>query len=154
MADAGVAATAAPGTLVLTSLEALAQVRERFEDDASAAARRAAADARARTARAALREARRVHRRAPVAALDLLEPLALEGLPDDLARHLYGLWLTVCRRLGLLAAIHVRAGRGRGAVLMPAPDGDWEVVSAIGLRRWPRGRRLPPRSLSGARPLG
>jgi len=101
-----------------------------------------------------LRDARRIHRREPVAALTLLEPLALEGLPEELARHLYGLWLTVCRRFGLLAAIHYRAGAGRGAVLIPAPDGDWEVVSAIGLRRWPRGRRLAASALRGARPLG
>ena len=101
----------------------------------------------------ALRAGRRLHRREPVAALDLLEPLDLEGLPEELARHLYGLWLTACRRIGLLAAVHYRAGFGRGAVLMPTADGQYEVVSAIGLRRWERGRRLAPQALRGARPL-
>lgn len=106
-----------------------------------------------RMAESALREARRLHRREPVAALDLLEPLDLAGLPEELARHLYGLWLTACRRIGLLAAVHYRAGQGRGAVLIPAADGRWEVVSAIGLRRWERGRVFAPQALRGARPL-
>ncbi|GMU39400.1 MAG: hypothetical protein AMXMBFR23_02660 [Chloroflexota bacterium] len=101
----------------------------------------------------ALREGRRLHRREPVAALDLLEPLELDGLPEELARHLYGLWLTACRRIGLLAAVHYRTGFGRGAVLMPTADGQYEVVSAIGLRRWERGRRFAPQALRGARPL-
>jgi len=101
----------------------------------------------------ALREARRCHRREPVRALDLLEPIDLEGLPEELARHLYGLWLTACRRIGLLAAVHYRTGFGRGAVLMPTADGQYEVVSAIGLRRWQRGRRFAPQALRGARPL-
>lgn len=101
----------------------------------------------------ALRDGRRLHRHEPVAALDLLEPLDLDGLPEELARHLYGLWLTACRRIGLLAAVHYRAAHGRGAVLIPADDGRWEVVSAIGLHRWERGRRFAPQALRGARPL-
>ncbi|MEX1023195.1 MAG: hypothetical protein WD058_08610, partial [Dehalococcoidia bacterium] len=58
-----------------------------------------------------------------------------------------------CRRIGLLAAIHYRSGFGHGAVLIPTADGCWEVISAIGLRRWERGRRFAPQSLRGARPL-
>ena len=104
-------------------------------------------------AQEALREGRRLHRSEPVAALGLLEPIDLEGLPEELARHLYGLWLTACRRIGLLAAVHYRTGFGRGAVLMPTADGQYEVVSAIGLRRWQRGRRVAPQALRGARPL-
>ena len=104
-------------------------------------------------AEAALREARRLYRREPVRAIELLEAVELDGLPDELARHLYGCWLTACRRLDLLAAIHYRAGFGRGAVLIPTADGGWEVVSALGLRRWERGRRFAPQTLRGARPL-
>ena len=106
-----------------------------------------------RAAEAALREARRLYRREPVRAIELLEAADLDGLPDELARHLYGCWLTACRRLDLLAAIHYRAGFGRGAVLIPTADGRWEVVSALGLRRWERGRRFAPQALRGARPL-
>ena len=108
---------------------------------------------RMRAAEAALREARRLHRREPARAIEVIEGAPLEGVPEELARHLYGCWLAACRRLGLLAAIHYRAGPLRGAVLMPAPDGRWEVVSALGLRRWERGRRFAPRALRGARPL-
>ena len=106
-----------------------------------------------RAAEAALREARRLYRREPARAIELLESAELNGLPDELARHLYGCWLTACRRLDLLAAIHYRAGFGRGAVLIPTADGGWEVVSALGLRRWERGRRFAPQALRGARPL-
>ncbi len=104
-------------------------------------------------AESVLREARRLHRHEPKRALDLLEPLVLEGLPEELARHLYGCWLTTCRRIGLLAAIHYRAGFGRGAVLIPTEDGCWEVVSALGLRRWEPGRRFSSEALRGSRPL-
>ena len=115
--------------------------------------RRREQDVKTSAASAALREARRLHRREPVRAIELLESAELDGLPDELARHLYGCWLTACRRLDLLAAIHYRAGFGRGAVLIPTADGGWEVVSALGLRRWERGRRFAPQSLRGARPL-
>ena len=106
-----------------------------------------------RAAEAALHEARRLHRREPARAIEVIEAAPLEGVPEELARHLYGCWLAACRRLGLLAAIHYRAGPCRGAVLMPALDGRWEVVSALGMRRWERGRRFAPRALRGARPL-
>ena len=106
-----------------------------------------------RAAEAALAEARRLHRREPARAIEVIERAPLDSVPEELARHLYGCWLAACRRLGLLAAIHYRAGPCRGAVLMPALDGRWEVVSALGLRRWERGRRFAPRALRGARPL-
>ena len=115
--------------------------------------RRREQDVKTRAAEAALREARRLYRREPARAIELLESAELDGLPDELARHLYGCWLTACRRLELLAAIHYRAGFGRGAVLIPTADGGWEVVSALGLSRWERGRRFAPQALRGARPL-
>lgn len=103
--------------------------------------------------RPALREARRCHRHQPVAALDLLEPLDFQGLPDELVRHLCGLWLEACRRIGLLGAVYYRAGFGSGAVLMPTLDGKWEVGSSIGPRRWERGQQFAPQALRGARLL-
>ena len=115
--------------------------------------RRREQDVNTGAAEAALAAARRLHRREPARAIELLEDVEAEGLPEELARHLYGCWLAACRRLGLLAAIHYRAGFGRGAVLIPSADGRWEVVSAFGLRRWERGRRFAPRALRGARPL-
>ena len=115
--------------------------------------RRREQDVNTRAAEDALAGARRLHRREPARAIELLEAAWTDGLPEELARHLYGCWLAACRRLGLLAAIHYRAGSLRGAVLIPSADGRWEVVSALGLRRWERGRRFAPRALRGARPL-
>lgn len=106
-----------------------------------------------RMAESALREARRCYRREPGQAIDLLEPLDLDGVVEEIARHVYGCWLQACRRLGLLAAIHYTPAFAKGAVLMPAEDGRWEVVSALGLSRWERGRRFAPQALRGARPL-
>ncbi len=137
---------------LLAELKREAGEEPRLAEELDALSRREHALAEGR-AEAALREARRLHRRDPARAIDLIESLALEGLPEELRRHLYGCWLHACRRLGLLAAVHYRAGAGRGAVLIPAADGRWEVVSALGLRRWERGRRFAPRALRGARPL-
>ena len=121
--------------------------------DAFEALRRRERAAHLRAAEAALAGARRRHRREPARAIELIEVVEFEGLPEEVARHLYGCWLAACRRLGLLAAIHYRAGSLRGAVLIPTADGRWEVVSALGLRRWERGRTFAPRALRGARPL-
>ncbi len=121
--------------------------------DAFEALRRRERAAHLRAAEAALAEARRLHRREPALAIELIEGVELDGLSEEVARHLYGCWLAACRRLGLLAAIHYRAGPLRGAVLIPTADGHWEVVSALGLRRWERGRTFAPRALRGARPL-
>ena len=118
------------------------------------ALRRRERAAHLRAAEGALTEARRLHRREPARAIELIEAVELEGLPEETARHLYGCWLTACRRLGLLAAIHYRAGSLRGAVLIPTADGRWKVVSQLGLRRWEQGRTFSPRALRGARPLG
>jgi uncharacterized protein (DUF1697 family) len=100
----------------------------------------------------ALRQVRRVYRREPREAIALLEPLDLAGLPDSLVRQTYGCWLQACRRLRLANAVQYSPSFGRGAVLVPSPDGRLEVVSAIGLA-WKTGRRLSPTGLKGARPL-
>jgi hypothetical protein len=101
----------------------------------------------------ALREARRVYRREPRQALELLEPLNLSDMPQPLVRQVYGCWLQTCRRLKLDRAVHYSPALGRGAVLMPADDGRFEVVSAIGLGRWKAGCRFSSAALRGARPL-
>lgn len=100
----------------------------------------------------ALREARR-NRRDPQAAIALMERLDLASVPDALARQVYGCWLKACSRLGHRDAVHYSTGFCKGAVMIPNPDGRLEVVSAIGLQRWDRGRRFSPAALKGARPL-
>jgi len=108
-----------------------------------------------KTARAeeALRQARRAHRRAPKEAVALLEPLDLTGVPEALARQVYGCWLQACRRLGIEGAVHYSPGFAKGAVLVPATDDRLEVVSAIGLPRWSATCRFSRVALKGARPL-
>ena len=107
-----------------------------------------------KTARAeeALRQARRGYRRQPREAVALLEPLDLIGVPEALARQVYGCWLDACRRLGLEGAVHYSPSFGKGAVLVPATDDRLEVVSAIGLPRWSAGCRFSRVALKGARP--
>ena len=101
----------------------------------------------------ALRPARRVYRRQPREAIALLEPLDLSGIPEPLARQAYGCWLQACRRLELAGAVHYAPAFGRGAILVPTTDDRLEVVSAVGLPRWPAGRRFSRIALKGARPL-
>ena len=100
-----------------------------------------------------LRQARRAHRRQPKEAVALLEPLDLIGIPEALARQVYGCWLQACRRLGLEGAVHYSPAFAKGAVLVPATDDRLEVVSAIGLPRWSAGCRFSRLALKGARPL-
>lgn len=108
-----------------------------------------------KTARAedALRQARRAHRRQPKEAVALLEPLDLTGIPEPIARQVYGCWLQACRRLGLEGAVHYSPAFAKGAVLLPVTDDRLEVVSAIGLPRWSVGCRFSRVALKGARPL-
>lgn len=101
----------------------------------------------------ALRQARRIYRREPHEALTILGPLDLNDMPEPLVRQVYGCWLQACRRLKLEGAVHYSPSFGRGAVLVPADDGQLKVVSAIGLRRWRPGWRFSSAALQGARPL-
>jgi TorA maturation chaperone TorD len=101
----------------------------------------------------ALRRARRLVRREPREAIDLLGSLDLIGMPDALVRQVYGLWLSACRSAGFDSALHYTAAFGRGAVLTPTGDNGLEVVSAIGLPHWRPGRRLSQAALKGAHPL-
>lgn len=101
----------------------------------------------------ALRQARRVYRCQPKEAVAFLEPLDLIGVPEALARQVYGCWLQACRRLPLEEAVHYSPAFAKGAVLVPATDNRLEVVSAIGLPRWSAGHRFSRVALKGARPL-
>ncbi len=103
----------------------------------------------------ALAEARRLHRREPGQALEILGGLDLSGMPSVLVRDVYGCWLQSCRRLGLVEAVHYSPGTGKGAMLVPDSGNDTrlKVVSAIGLPSWTPGRAFAARALKGARPL-
>ncbi|MCC7090288.1 MAG: hypothetical protein IT295_14115 [Dehalococcoidia bacterium] len=102
-----------------------------------------------------LAEARRLHRREPARAAEILGGLDLSGMPSVLVRDVYGCWLQSCRRLGLVEAVHYSPGTGKGAMLVRdnGCDTRLKVVSAIGLPSWTPGRTFAVRALKGARPL-
>ena len=101
----------------------------------------------------ALAEARRIQRREPQRAAEILGALDLARLPSVLVRDVYGCWLHTCRRLGLVDAVHYSPGSGRGAILVPDGDGRLKVVVSIGLSGWTPGRSFSAKALKGARPL-
>lgn len=101
----------------------------------------------------ALAEARRIQRREPIRAAEILGVIGLERMPSVLVRDVYGCWLHACRRLGLVDAVHYSPGSGRGAILVPDGDGRLKVVASIGLSGWTPGRSFSAKALKGARPL-
>ena len=88
----------------------------------------------------ALAEARRIQRREPARAAEILGALDLARMPSAVVRAVYGCWLHTCRRLGLTDAVHYSPGSGRGAILVPDGEGRLKVVAAIGLSGWTPGR--------------
>jgi hypothetical protein len=100
-----------------------------------------------------LAEARRIQRREPARAAEVLGALELARMPSVLVRDVYGCWLHACHRLGLVDAVHYSPGSGRGAILVPDGDVRLKVVAAIGLSGWTPGRSFSAKALKGARPL-
>ncbi|MCC6387427.1 MAG: hypothetical protein IT302_08600 [Dehalococcoidia bacterium] len=103
----------------------------------------------------ALAEARRLHRREPNRAAEILGALDLSGMPFALVREVYGCWLDSCRRMRLEGARHYSPATGKGAVLVPDDENETrlKVVSAIGLSGWKADRRFAAKALRGARLL-
>ena len=102
----------------------------------------------------ALAEGRRLHRREPARAAEILGRLDLSGMPAVLVRDVYGCWLQSCRKLRLTDAVHYSPGAGKGALLVPEGEGKrLKVVAAIGLPGWTPGRTFAVKALRGARPL-
>lgn len=85
-----------------------------------------------------LRESRRLLRRQPDAAIDLLTALDVVGLPDSLGGQIFGAWAQACARLcrerDLTDPLRYAPDRGRGAILVrdDATDG-YRVISALGM---------------------
>lgn len=101
----------------------------------------------------ALRQARRVVRRAPAEAVALLSALELDGVADPLVRQVYGCWLAACRRITPAGARHYSPRFRQGAVLIPG-EGRWlEVMASFGLPDWTPGRRFATTVLRDTRPL-
>ena len=103
--------------------------------------------------------ARREFRRDPAATLARLEAVDVEGLPDDLARQLFGEWARacarVCREREIAEPLRYAPDPGRGAVIArESPGGGYVVVSALGMGpAWQPGSVIGERQVRRARPL-
>lgn len=103
--------------------------------------------------------ARREFRRDPSATVARLEALDIEGLPDDLARQLFGEWARACARLcrerETVEPLRYAPDPGRGAVIArESPGGSYVVVSALGMGpNWKPGSVVGEHQVRRARPL-
>ena len=104
-------------------------------------------------------QARRVFRHDPAAAVACLEALDVDGLPDELARQVFGEWARACSRLcrerGIAEPLRYAPEPGRGAVIAREnPDEGYVVVSALGMGpEWHTGSPIGERHVRRARPL-
>ena len=114
---------------------------------------------KASAAEDALWEARRVARRDPGTAITRLETVDLEGLPETLARHVFGEWARACARLcrmrGYTGALRYAPNPGLGAVIAPnGPSDAYVVVSSLGMGpTWTPGSAVDDAVVRRARPL-
>ncbi len=103
--------------------------------------------------------ARREFRRDPAATVARLEALDVDGLPDDIARQLFGEWARACSRLcrerETVEPLRYAPDPGRGAVIArESPGGSYIVVSALGMGpSWKPGSVVGERQVRRARPL-
>jgi hypothetical protein len=102
-------------------------------------------------------QARRVYRHDPAMAVARLEILDVDGLPDPLARQVFGEWARACSRLcrkrGITDPLRYAPDPGRGAVIARSEDGDsYAVVSSLGMG-WAVGTPVGERYIRRARPL-
>ena len=111
-------------------------------------------------AEAALRDVlRRPYRDDPEAAVARLAEVDTNGLPDDLARRLFGLWSNTCYRVVQQRGWHTPKRHApftsRGIVFArPTPEGPDTTVSALGMPEWRPGDIVTDqRVLRAARPL-
>ena len=112
-------------------------------------------------AQAALRDVReRAYRDDPERAVGRLSGVTIDGLPEDLARQVFGAWSNACYHLVQLRGWHepqrYSPATSRGAVLARrTPEGPDEVLSALGMGPgWRVGDIVTDaRILRAARPL-
>jgi hypothetical protein len=95
----------------------------------------------------------------PEAAAARLATVDMEGLPDDLARRVFGLWskhcLHIARQSGLLEPKRYSPATSRGFVMAQRTPADrFTVFSVLGVTGWEIGQEVTdPRILAAARPL-
>jgi hypothetical protein len=90
---------------------------------------------------------RQPYRDDPEAAVALLAGVAMDGLPEDLARRIFGLWSNACAQLveqrGWSEPHRLAPATSRGVVFArPMPQGPYEVLSALGSPEWQPGQTV------------
>lgn len=104
-------------------------------------------------------EARRLYRRDPASAVTCLEALDIEGLPEPLARQVFGTWARACLRLcherDIADPLRYAPDPGRGAVIARVHETRaYVVISALGMGDgWRVGASVSERVAERARPL-
>ena len=102
---------------------------------------------------------RRDYRDNPEAAIGRLAAIDMQGLPDELARRVFGLWSNRClqlvRQSGMFDPRRYAPATSRGVVFARrTADGPYEVVSALGLPGWQAGDEVKAQGIvEAARPL-
>jgi len=102
---------------------------------------------------------RRPYRDNPEAAVGRLAAVDMEGLPEDLARRVFGIWSNACfqliRQSGMYEPRRYSPATSRGVVIARrTPDGPHEVVSSLGLSGWQVGEEVKAqRIVDASRPL-
>ena len=108
----------------------------------------------------ALREVRsRAYRQDPERAMARLASVAMDEVPEDLARQVFGIWSDLCLKVvqqrGWDDPLRDAPQASRGVVFArQTPDSPHEVVSALGRPEWRVGQVVTPPDLpKTARPL-
>jgi hypothetical protein len=102
---------------------------------------------------------RRPYRDDPEAAVGRLAAVDMQGLPEDLARRIFGVWSKTCLNLVRQSGMHdprrYSAATSRGVIFARrTPEGPYQVVSALGLDGWQVGEEVnAERIIDAARPL-
>jgi hypothetical protein len=101
-------------------------------------------------AEAALRDVtRRGYRDDPEAAVARLAAIQTEGLPEGLARRVFGIWSNLCWHVvqlrGWQDPRRDTPSISRGTIWARTPGGAYEVVSSLADPRWQAGQVVPPR---------
>ena len=103
--------------------------------------------------------ARRSHRRDPAEAVAILATIDVQGLPEPLARQVFGEWARACARLcrerEIAEPLRYAPDPGRGAIIArETPDGAYVVISALSMGpAWETGKAVDDRQVRRAHPL-
>jgi len=149
-----------PGTCTGQALIAVGYSPSDFQQSpAHYAAAQQPPEASSTTKRCLVRDVlRRPYRDDPEATVARLASVQMDGLPDDLAPRVFGLWSNACAQLiqqrGWHQPYRYAPATSRSVVFArSAPEGPYEVVSALGSPDWQPGQLVVGSLPRGVREL-